>query len=210
MSIITTGNWLVYYTIDPTFLPSYFNRSFWSIRDADLFLVLKFLVLNEEPSRCRPILTSPIGLNFIAWNGANRGDAKYYHTSHPRWSWHWRAALFLTFQKLLTWCWQKKFPSYSIVHKMRYFDMEIFSGWSLCIYSFLRKLDCWSGNIFGYCLGPCFTVACLLWQAIWYYFYEFWRVPKDSELIYVTILNVTKMWKCFTTRKNCFTYWNCW
>ena len=65
------------------------------------FWCWSFLVLNEEPSRCRSILTSPIGLNFIAWNGANRGGAKYYHTSHPRWSWHWRAALFLTFHDVV-------------------------------------------------------------------------------------------------------------
>jgi len=39
-------------------------------------------------------------------------------------------------------------PSQSIVHKMMYFEVEIFSGWNLYIYSFQRELDCCSGNIF--------------------------------------------------------------
>ena len=76
---------------------------------------------------------------------------------------------------------------------MRYFEVEIFSGWSLDIYSFYKELDCWSGNICWSLSWPlCFTVGCLKWQTIWYYFYHFGKFTDDSELIYVTTLNVTE------------------
>ena len=101
--------------------------------------------------------------------------------------------MFSTFQKLLKWYWQKTiFEADLLSTQMRYFEVEIFSAWCLDIYSFYKELDCWSGNIFWSLSWPlCFTVGCLKWQTIWYYFYHFGAFKDDSEPIYVTMLNVT-------------------
>jgi len=134
------------------------NRSFWSMRDAELFLVLKFLVLKfwcwieslqdavlysfhllnwDLPPWKSMKLSSSLD-SFDALNGASCGEAGYYDTGYLRWSCHWRAAVFLTFQKLPTWCWQKKFPTYSIVHTTRYFGVVMFFRLKF-LYLFLSK-----------------------------------------------------------------------
>ena len=138
---------------------------FWcwikSLQDAILY---PFHLLDWDLPLWKSIKLSNSLDSFDALNGASCGESGYYDTGYLRWGWHWRAAVFLTFQKLLTWCWPKKFPSYSIVHTMRYFEVEIFSGWSVYIYSFQRELDCCSGNILVIVLTPVFTVGCLLRQ----------------------------------------------
>ena len=48
-------------SIDQTYLPSYFQPNIWSIKDAELFLVLKFLVSNEEAFKM------PFYTHFIYW-----------------------------------------------------------------------------------------------------------------------------------------------
>ena len=134
------------------------NRSFWAMRDAELFLVLKFLVLKfwcwieslqdavlysfhllnwDLPPWKSMKLSSSLD-SFDALNGASCGEAGYYDTGYLRWSCHWRAAVFLTFQKLPTWCWRKNFPTYSIVHTTRYFGVVMFF-WLKFIYLFLSK-----------------------------------------------------------------------
>ena len=87
---------------------------------------------------------------------------------------------------------EENFEADLLSTQMRNFEVEIFSGWCLDIYSFYKELDSWSGNIFWSLSWPlCFTVGCLKWQTIWYYFYHFGKFTDDSELIYVTMLNVT-------------------
>ena len=116
-----------------------------------------------------------------------------FYTDYPRWSCFLKCCYIMTFEKLLTLCWQMKILKLIYCpHQWGILKWRYFSGWCLDIYSFYRELDCWSGNIFWSLSWPlCFIAGCLQRQTdiISTHLGEF---KDDSELLRATLLNVTE------------------